>query len=244
MSAPAAQWRSPLLSGALPPAKRHGSEPRPGGGWPGVNPTSPTSALATIAPVCHHLLLSCSDNACGARNDPAIALCAMPRHQTHAGRTQGIPLSAAGVWEPLCGRVREHGRVIVTYICHARCHRRHATSWSRRVRGARAATTTTAVAGRVPVVGRVPSGPLGGRTGTAGPADCDSTFMCELLAQRATRRSPHTRATARPCGCQSRRLPAIPHGTGIGGELARTRHAALRPRRDVCALGREGLPRT
>ena len=36
--------------------------------------------------------------------------------------------------------------------------------------GARAATTTTAVAGMVPVVGRVPSGP-------AGPADCDSTFM-------------------------------------------------------------------
>ena len=30
----------------------------------------------------------------------------------------------------------------------------------------------TAVAGRIPVVGRVPSGPLGGRTGTAGPADC------------------------------------------------------------------------
>ena len=172
--------RSPLLSGALPPAKRHGSET----GSP-ITPASPTSALATIAPVCHHLLLSCSDNACGARCVPPIALCAMPRHQTHAGRTQGIPLSAAGVWEPLCGRVREHGRVIVTYICHARCHRRHATSWSRRVRGARAATTTTAVAGRVPVVGRVPSGPLGGRTGTAGPADCGSTFMCHILAQRA-----------------------------------------------------------
>ena len=109
----------------------------------------------------------------------------MPHHQTHAGRTQGIPLSAAGVWEPLCGRMREHGRVIVTYVSHARCHRRHETSWSRRVRGARAATTTTAVAGRVPVVGRVPSGPLGGRTGTAGPADCDSTFMYHLLAQRA-----------------------------------------------------------
>ena len=156
---------------------------------PGITPASPTSALATIAPVCHHLLLSCSDNACGARCVPPIALCAMPRHQTHAGRTQGIPLSAAGVWEPLCGRVREHGRVIVTYICHARCHRRHETSWSRRVRGARAATTTTAVAGRVPVVGRVPSGPLGGRTGTAGPADCDSTFAAhiDILTQRAMR---------------------------------------------------------
>ena len=34
----------------------------------------------------------------------------MPHHQTHAGRTQGIPLSAAGVWEPLCGRVRDHYR--------------------------------------------------------------------------------------------------------------------------------------
>ena len=53
------------------------------------------------------------------------------------------------------------------------------------LRGAGAATTTTAVAGMVPVVGRVPSGPLGGRTGTAGPADCDSTFMYHLLAQRA-----------------------------------------------------------
>ena len=163
---------------------------------PVITPASPTSALATIAPVCHHLLLSCSDNACGARNDPAIALCAMPRHQTHAGGTQGIPLSATSVWEPLCGRVREHGRVMLTYLCHARCHRRHATSWSRRVRGARAATTTTAVAGRVPVVGRVPSGPLGGRTGTAGPADCDSTFMTHLLAQRASRgMSPMLSAT-------------------------------------------------
>ena len=46
----------------------------------------------------------------------------MPHHQTHAGRTQGIPLSAAGMWEPLCGRMREHGRVIVTYVSHARCH--------------------------------------------------------------------------------------------------------------------------
>ena len=82
---------------------------------PGVTPASPTSALATIAPVCHHLLLSCSDNACGARCVPPIAPCAMPHHQTHAGRTQGIPLSAAGVWEPLCGRVREHGRYISTY---------------------------------------------------------------------------------------------------------------------------------
>ena len=156
---------------------------------PGITPASPTSALATIAPVCHHLLLSCSDNACGARCVPPIALCAMPRHQTHAGRTQGIPLSAAGVWEPLCGRVCEHGRYIPTYLCHARCHRRHETSWSRRVRGARAATTTTAVAGRVPVVGRVPSGPLGGRTGTAGPADCDSTFAYHILTQRA-KKSP------------------------------------------------------
>ena len=135
--------------------------------------------------MCHHLLLSCSDNACGARCVPPIAPCAMPRHQTHVGGSQGIPLSASNMWEPLCGRVREHGRVIVTYICHARCHRRHETSWSRRVRGARAATTTTAVAGRVPVVGRVPSGPLGGRTGTAGPADCDSTFTSHILTQRA-----------------------------------------------------------
>ena len=152
---------------------------------PGITPASPTSALATIAPVCHHLLLSCSDNACGARCVPPIAPCAMPHHQTHVGGTQGIPLSAADMWEPLCGRVREHSRYIPTYLCHARCHRRHATSWSRRVRGARAATTTTAVAGRIPVVGRVPSGPLGGRTGTAGPADCGSTFMTHLLAQRA-----------------------------------------------------------
>ena len=181
MSAPATRWRSPLLSGAMPSAKRHGSET-------GYHYASPTSALATIAPVCHHLLLSCSDNACGARNDPAIALCAMPHHQTHVGRTQGIPLSATSVWEPLCGRMREHGRVMLTYL-HVTLvvtdiTRPHA-SWSRRVRGARAATTTTAVAGRVPVVGRVPSGPLGGRTGTAGPADCDSTFMSHILAQRA-----------------------------------------------------------
>ena len=134
---------------------------------PGITPASPTSALATIAPVCHHLLLSCSDNGCGARNDPAIALCAMPRHQTHAGGTQGIPLSATSM-----SLVAWHGRVIVTYVSHARCHRRHETSWSRRVRGARAVTTTTAVAGMIPVVGRVPSGSPGGRTGMAGPAKC------------------------------------------------------------------------
>ena len=78
----------------------------------------------------------------------------------------------------------------------ARCHRRHETSWSRRVRGARAATTTTAVAGRVPVVGRVPSGPLGGRTGTAGPADCDSTFMCELLERNEPKKNHQS---ACPC---------------------------------------------
>ena len=115
MPAPAARWRSLLLSGALPPAKRHGSET---GHHSCV--AYKRRALATIAPVCHHLLLSCSDNACGARNDPAIALCAMPRHQTHAGGTQGIPLSATSVCEPLCGRMREHGRVIRAYICHAR----------------------------------------------------------------------------------------------------------------------------
>ena len=90
--------------------------------------------------------------------------------------------------------------------CHARCHRRHETSWSRRVRGARAATTTTAVAGRVPVVGRVPSGPLGGRTGTAGPADCDSTFASHILTQRATRATASQIAkcaTTRATGAQT-----------------------------------------
>ena len=39
----------------------------------------------------------------------------------------------------------------------------------------------TAVAGRVPVVGRVPSGPLGGRTGTAGPADCALWFNVPFI---------------------------------------------------------------
>ena len=118
MSAPAARWRSPLLSGALPPAKRHGYEtgyhscvaykrarhhrarvPSPATlvqrqclRWPVRTMTLP-------------LLCNCS----------VIALCATPRHQTHAGGTQGIPLSATSVWEPLCGRVREHGRVMLKH---------------------------------------------------------------------------------------------------------------------------------
>ena len=62
----------------------------------------------------------------------------------------------------------------------------HTTSSSRRLSGADATPTATRVVGELPQLGRVPSGPLGGRTGTAGPADCDSTFMCHILAQRAS----------------------------------------------------------
>ena len=43
----------------------------------------------------------------------------------------------------------------------------------------------TAVAGEVSELGRVPSGPWLGQTGTAGPENRISTFMSELLAQRA-----------------------------------------------------------
>ena len=58
-------------------------------------------------------------------------------------------------------------------------------SSSRRPSGADATATATAVAGEVSELGRVPSGPWLGPTGTAGPENRISTFMSELLAQRA-----------------------------------------------------------
>ena len=61
------------------------------------------------------------------------------------------------------------------------------SSSARRLRGARATPTATAVAGRVSELGRVPSGQRLAHTGTAGAADRKPTFTTELLAQRACR---------------------------------------------------------
>ena len=65
-----------------------------------------------------------------------------------------------------------------------------------------------------------------------------------VTLQRASVRYTPTRGTVRPCRCSSRRLTAMPPGTADGGVLTHTHHAALRPRRGVCALGREGPSRT
>ena len=95
--------RSPLLSGALPPAKRHGSESR--------------HHFYVIYKVAHHRRArrpshgSDDDDCAGEeRRVPRMAACDMPACETHVGGTQYICVSAADDWERSCRRIREHAR--------------------------------------------------------------------------------------------------------------------------------------
>ena len=85
-------------------------------------------------------------------------------------------------------------------LCIPRRQRKPSTtqpSSARRLSGVDATPTATAVAGEVSELGRVPSGPWLGPTGTAGPENCISTFTTELLAQRANRGWRRGRLVAR-----------------------------------------------
>ena len=97
-------------------------------------------------------------------------------------------VSAAGPQELSWDRTVDDGRVVCMDVVTPRRRLKPSTtqpSSARRLSGADATPTTTAVVGEVSELGRVPSGPWPGQAGMAGPENRISTFMYELLAQRA-----------------------------------------------------------
>ena len=110
--------RSPLLCGALPPAKRHGSESRY---HFCVAHRRARHHLARV-PSLTHVGADCADkDHCAPRMSPY----GMPPCETHAGGTQCMPLSATSDSERSCRHMREHARYRLMDVRHTRNERRH-----------------------------------------------------------------------------------------------------------------------
>ena len=119
--------RSSLLCGALPQAKRHGSESRH---HFCVAYRRARHRLARVPSLTQSAPMAPTKNHCVPRMSPYD----MPACETHVGRTQCMSLSAADDWERSCGRMREHARYTSMDVRHACDERRQESQTGRACR--------------------------------------------------------------------------------------------------------------
>ena len=119
--------RSPLHCGALPPAKRHGSESRH---HSCVIYTRAGHHRARVPSLTQSAPMAPTKNHCVPRMSPYD----MPACETHAGGTQCMSLSAPDDWEQSCRRMREHARYRLMDVRHTRNERRHESQEGRACR--------------------------------------------------------------------------------------------------------------
>ena len=158
----------------------------------------------------------------------------MPDQGTSDGGTQCICVSAAGPQELSWDRTVDDGRVVCMAVVTPRRRLKPSTtqpSSARRLSGADATPTTTAVVGEVSELGRVPSGPWLGPTGTAGPADC--VFNVHDRTTHTTSRG-HSRRSRRPCTYAGLKKRRPTRGTAVT-KGKRGPPCARRPVAGLCA---------